>query len=80
MVVILNESAGSVARNPSGTRSEVAALLGAAGMHPQIIVAQGKDVGAIVVTRSLLWRDSIKPGAPERLFSWRRAGSCSLLG
>lgn len=55
MVVILNEGAGSAARNPSDTRSEVAALLAAAGMHPQIIVVQGKDVGAIAhqaVTRS----------------------------
>jgi len=30
------------------TRSKVAALFGELGAHPQIIVAEGKDVGAIV--------------------------------
>src|ERR1700693_4545696 len=48
MVIILNARAGSVARNPGKTRSKVAALFGELGAHPQIIVAEGKDVGAIV--------------------------------
>jgi diacylglycerol kinase family enzyme len=48
MVIILNARAGSAARNPGKTRSKVAALFGELGAHPQIIVADGKDVGAIV--------------------------------
>src|ERR1700736_3367731 len=48
MVIILNARAGSAARNPGKTRSKVAALFGELGAHPQIIVAEGKDVGAIV--------------------------------
>jgi diacylglycerol kinase family enzyme len=47
MVIILNARAGSVARKPGETRAKVAALFGALGAHPQIIVAEGKDVGAI---------------------------------
>ena len=47
MVIILNARAGSVARKPGETRLKVAALFGALGAHPQIIVAEGKDVGAI---------------------------------
>jgi len=47
MVVILNASASSTARDPS-TRSKVSALFGAAGAYPRIIVAEGKDVQAIV--------------------------------
>jgi diacylglycerol kinase family enzyme len=47
MLVILNAGARSAARDPSETRSKVAAMFGAAGVHPQIIVAAGKEVGAI---------------------------------
>ena len=47
MVIILNARAGSVARKPGETRLKIAALFGALGAHPQIIVAEGKDVGAI---------------------------------
>src|ERR1700731_3882504 len=34
-------------RKPGETRLKVAALFDALGAHPQIIVAEGKDVGAI---------------------------------
>src|ERR1700731_3902462 len=47
MVIILNARAGSVARKSGETRLKIAALFGALGAHPQIIVAEGKDVGAI---------------------------------
>jgi diacylglycerol kinase family enzyme len=46
MVVILNASSSSAARDPS-TRSKVSALFGAAGAYPRIIVAEGKNVPAI---------------------------------
>jgi diacylglycerol kinase family enzyme len=46
MVVILNASASSTARDPS-TRSKVSALFGAAGAYPRIIVGEGRDVQAI---------------------------------
>jgi diacylglycerol kinase family enzyme len=47
MVIILNARAGSVARKPGETRSKIAALFGALEAHPQIIVAEGKEVAAI---------------------------------
>jgi diacylglycerol kinase family enzyme len=47
MVVILNASASSAARDPSDTRSKVSALFGAAGAYPRIIVGEGRDVQAI---------------------------------
>src|ERR1700731_2641998 len=47
MVIILNTGAKSAARNPDETGSTIAALFGAVGAHPQIIVTEGKDVGAI---------------------------------
>ena len=47
MVIILNASASSAARDPSDTRSKVSTLFGAAGAYPRIIVAEGKDVHAI---------------------------------
>jgi diacylglycerol kinase family enzyme len=47
MVIILNTDARNVARNPGDTRSKVAARFGMVGAHPQIIVAEGKNVGAI---------------------------------
>jgi diacylglycerol kinase family enzyme len=47
MLVILNAGARSAVRDPNETRSKVAAMFGAAGVHPQIIVAAGKEIGAI---------------------------------
>ena len=47
MVIILNAGVRSAARNLDETRSKVAALFGAAGVYPQIIVSEGKDVGSI---------------------------------
>lgn len=46
MVIILNAGAGRVARKPGEMRLKVAALFGALGSYPKIIVAEGKDVGA----------------------------------
>lgn len=47
MVIILNAGARSAARNLGETRSKIDTLFGEVGAHPQIIVAEGKDLTAI---------------------------------
>jgi diacylglycerol kinase family enzyme len=47
MVIILNAGARGAAQNADEMRSKVAALFRAVGAHPQIVVAQGKEVGAM---------------------------------
>ena len=47
MVIILNADARNVSLNPDETRSKVAAQFATGGERPQIIVAEGKNVGAI---------------------------------
>jgi len=47
MLVIVNADARSAARNPAEIHSKVAALFRAKGAHPRIVIAKGKDVGAI---------------------------------
>ena len=47
MVIILNADARNVSLNPDEMRSKVAAQFATGGERPQIIVAEGKNVGAI---------------------------------